>query len=53
MLLIVSSIVLMTFFYKLDYIFPRITAELDERKSKETLVVSDELDGRKRAQAVS
>ena len=37
MLLICGSIVLMTFFYKLDYIFPKITAELEARKNNVNL----------------
>ncbi len=53
MLLIVASIALMTFFYKLDYVFPKITAELDARKAKVSPVASNEVDGRKYTQAVS
>ncbi len=53
MVLIVGSIALMTFFYKLDYIFPNITAELDARKAKGTPVDSAELENSKLTQAVS
>lgn len=35
MLLNFASIALMTYFYKLDYIFPQITAELEERKANQ------------------